>query len=229
VDNGTWHFNATGLPGAVIGSKKQLAVWITADDVSFHVLGTPVTFNCCDSTSTGCSTAPCLGETAPAPAPTCADLTVIRTFAPRSYRVGLDDDVTGLARSVKSGVGFKFPSVILDYDLQHSTRERAVWSGRGLIADVSLFLAVKRTACGGLSAELTLQRLVARGVPAPLAWESLTFDLAKGGTLISTLDDCSTASVLVVTPEPGAAAQAPAVRAQAQPAARRGNRRAPRR
>jgi hypothetical protein len=232
VDDGTWHFNATGLPGAVIGSQKKLAVWVTADDVGVHVLGTPVTFNCCDATSTGCSSAPCLSEMAPAPAPACADLSVIRTIAPRSYRVGLDGGVTELARSVKSGGGFKFPPVILDYNLEHSTRERAVWSGRGLIADVSLFLAVKRSACGGLCAELTLQRLVNRGVPAPLVWESLTFDLAKGGTLISSLNDASSASVLVVTPERGAAdraAPAPAVRAEAQPAARRGNRRATRR
>ncbi|HEX5104302.1 MAG TPA: hypothetical protein VFV87_10850 [Pirellulaceae bacterium] len=239
VSNGTWHFNANPLPGAVIGASRTLMIWITADNASCFDPATPQTFTCCDATSAGCPSAPCLGESTPAPAPAgCADLTVIRTIAPRSYQVGLADAVVEMIHTAKASSRFQFPNVMLDFSLEHSTKDRAVWAGRGLVADVSLFLAVTRTSCGGLCAELTLQRLVPRGVPAPLIWESLKFDLVKGGTLISMHGDPSSASVLVITPDrgrdrvvqPGAAPErASPERPAPKPPARRTNRRTGRR
>jgi hypothetical protein len=213
ISTGTrsWHFNTNPLPGASIGSNKKLMVWITADDASCYEPATPQNFLCCDSASGGCPAAPCLGSfgTPPAAADAaCAELTVIRTIAPRSYRLGLDDGVFALANATKSGAGFKFPPVVLDYSLEQSTSERAVWSGRGLVADVALILAVARTSCGGLCAELTLQRLTTRGVQPPLVWESIGFDLLKGGTFVSAQEAASSASVLVVRPERGAADKA---------------------
>ena len=228
VDNGSWHFNATGVPGAIIGSPRKLAVWITAEDVGFHVLGTPVTFNCCDATASGCSSAPCLSAAAPGAPGICAELTVIRTIAPRAYRVELDAAVINLAQAVRGGGGFQLPRMVLEYSLDLSTHARAVWAGRGLAAGAALHLAVVRSSCGGLCADLTLQRLVPKGVAAPIVWESVTFDLLKGGTFIAAQGDAC-GSMLLVTPERDGADRAASRPARESRQQKQPNRRASRR
>jgi hypothetical protein len=94
--------------------------------------------------------------------------------------------------------------VIVEYNLELSTSVRAVWTGRGLMAGTALHLAVVRSSCGGLCADLTLQRLVPQGVAAPIVWQSVAFDLLQGGAFRSAQGDAR-GSVLIVTPNAGAA------------------------
>jgi hypothetical protein len=180
ASGGTFHFNTSLIPDAVVGVTNQIKVWLQNLDTGEYVADGPVNFIGCVYGDPDCDS------------PYCLDSMAIDKPAPLEYRVGPDLRAIALigetSKAWKQG-DLKFDGIKLDYSLSLSTPSRAVWEAAGDSEQSPVLrLEVTRSTCG-FTATLYLLQLSKRGVEPARRWRSKRFNLARGGALHA-IDAC---------------------------------------